>query len=152
MSIFNVVSDDTLSLFGRIITDFADGKTTTIAIPNEWANVTTGKNGNGIIARNANGKNSVLTLRLMRGSSDDNFLQAKIAAADADFVAQELATGEYVKRIGDGEGNVKRDVYTLLGGSFSKIAPDAEEDVSGTADQAVAVYVIKFIKTLRSIQ
>ena len=72
--------------------------------------------------------------------------------AQADFVAQELATGEFVKRLGDGAGEVKRDVYTLLGGTFSKIAPDAEEDVSGTTDQAVAVYTIKFIKTLRSIQ
>lgn len=152
MPIFNVTSDDTLTIFGRIMNDFADGKTTTITFPNDFANVVTGKNGNGIISKNANGGNSVLTLRLMRGSSDDNFLQAKIASAQADFVAQELATGEFVKRLGDGAGEVKRDVYTLLGGTFSKIAPDAEEDVSGTTDQAVAVYTIKFIKTLRSIQ
>lgn len=152
MSIFNVVSDDTLTIFGRIINDFATGKTSTITFPNDFANVTTGKNGNGIISKNANGGNSVLTLRLMRGSSDDNFLQAKIAAAQADFVSQELATGEFVKRIGDGAGEVKRDVYTLLGGTFSKIAPDTEEDVSGTEDQAIATYTIKFIKTLRSIQ
>lgn len=152
MSIFNVVSEGTLTLYGRIINDFADGKIASLIFPNDFANVVTGKNGNGIISKNANGGNSVLTLRLMKGSSDDNFLQAKIASAQADFIRQELATGEFVVGIGDGSGEVKRDVYTLLGGTFSKIAPDAEEDVSGTTDQAVAVYTIKFIKTLRSIQ
>ena len=152
MPIFNIVSDDTFTIFGRIINDWADGKVSTVKIPNKFSNVVTGTNGNGIISRNANGGNSAVDLRVMRGSSDDIFLQSKIALADADFVSQELASGEYVKRIGDGDGNVKRDVYTLLGGSFDKIAPDAEEDVSGTTDQAVALYTFNFIKTKRSIQ
>lgn len=78
MPIFNVTSDDTLTIFGRIMNDFADGKTTTITFPNDFANVVTGKNGNGrSFQKNANGGNSVLTIRLMRGSSDDNFLQTQ---------------------------------------------------------------------------
>ena len=87
----------------------------------------------------------------MKGSSDDQFLQGKISAMEADFVATELATGEFVKRLGDGQGNVARDVYTLLGGVIVKRV-DGKENASGDTNQGVAVYNMVFAKAVRSIQ
>jgi len=62
----------------------------------------------------------VVTLRIMRGSSDDRFLSGLMIQSDRDFVSAPLANGSYVKRLGDGEQNVTRDVYTLLAGVFQK--------------------------------
>ena len=144
-----ITSSDTLTLYDRVFTDLANGQTVNITFPNESVNVSTGKKGNGILAQNAEGKNATMTLRLLRGSADDRFLQAKQRAADADFAAQELASGTFVKRMGDGEGGIRFDTYTLRGGTMSRYQ-DAIEDVSGDVEQAVAVYNFKFINATRS--
>lgn len=151
MTTDTITADDTLTLYDRVIVDFADGDASTITFPNELFAMSTGKNGNTIYTKNETGKNSDVVLRLIRGSSDDRFLQQKLAEADADFVSQELATGEFVKRVGDGQGNVVRDVYTLRGGIFSNRV-DTRENVAGDTEQAVAVYRMKFARTQRGIQ
>lgn len=151
MSIFTVTSDDTLTLWGRVFNDFADDDITTVAFGNDLVTVKTGKNKNTIFAKNEQGNNANVVLRLMKGSSDDQFMQAKLAAMAADFVSTELATGQFVKRLGDGQGNVKRDVYTLLGGVIVRPV-DGKENSSGDTGQAVAVYNMTFSNAVRSIQ
>lgn len=146
-----ITGSDTLTLYDKVLSDLANNTTVSITFPNESTNVSTGKSGNGIIAQNAEGKNAILTVRLLRGSADDRFLLAKQRAADADFASQELASGTFVKRIGDGEGNIKFDHYTLRGGTFSRYQ-DTMEDVSGDVEQAVIVYTFKFITAVRSVQ
>jgi hypothetical protein len=151
MGLFNVTSDDTLTLYDRVFNDLSMDDVTTITFPNEVVMTKTGKNENTIFARNSVGNNAVLVLRLMRGSNDDQFLQAKIADAQKDFVAQTLAKGQFVKRLGDGEGNVVNDVYTLLGGVITRNV-DGKENVSGDVVQAESVYTITFASAQRSIQ
>ncbi len=151
MTTFTVTSDDTLTLWGRVFNDFADDDVSSVSFPNNAVSVKTGKNQNTIFAKDEKGNNANVVVRLMKGSSDDQFLQGKIAAMEADFVATELATGEFVKRLGDGQGNVARDVYTLLGGVIVKRV-DGKENASGDTNQGVAVYNMVFAKAVRSIQ
>lgn len=151
MTTFTVTSDDTLTLWGRVFNDFADDDVSSVSFPNNAVSVKTGKNQNTIYSKDEKGNNANVVVRLMKGSSDDQFLQGKIAAMEADFVATELATGEFVKRLGDGQGNVARDVYTLLGGVIVKRV-DGKENVSGDTNQGVSVYNMVFAKAVRSIQ
>lgn len=151
MTTFTVTSDDTLTLWGRVFNDFADDDVSSVSFPNNAVTVKTGKNQNTIFAKDEKGNNANVVVRLMKGSSDDQFLQGKISAMEADFVATELATGEFVKRLGDGQGNVARDVYTLLGGVIVKRV-DGKENASGDTNQGVAVYNMVFAKAVRSIQ
>lgn len=151
MTTFTVTSDDTLTLWGRVFNDFADDDVSSVSFPNNAVTVKTGKNQNTIFAKDEKGNNANVVVRLMKGSSDDQFLQGKISAMESDFVATELATGEFVKRLGDGQGNVARDVYTLLGGVIVKRV-DGKENASGDTNQGVAVYNMVFAKAVRSIQ
>lgn len=151
MAAFTVTSDDSLTLAGRVLVDFADADVTVVEFPNDLADSKTGKNGNGIISRNRQGDNATLTLRLLRGSSDDSFLQGLLNSALNNWTGQTLLTGEFVKQLGDGQGNVARDVYTFSGGFFSKKV-NGKENVEGQTDQGASIYTIKFIDVERSIQ
>ena len=113
MTTYNLVSDGTLTLFDRVMNDFADDDVSAITFPNELVTLKTGKNGNTIFSKNEPGRNAVATIRLIRGSSDDQFMQSKLALMKQDFVSAELAFGQFALRLGDGSGNVARDVYTL---------------------------------------
>lgn len=151
MTTFTVTGNDTLVLNDRVFNDLATGKVTEVSLPNELVNVKTGKNKNSIIALNQQGYNGKLTVKLNRGSSDDQFLAAILSAMTGNFVATSLIGGSFTKQIGDGNGNVVNDVYTLGGGIISKI-PGGEENVEGDTAQAEVTYEIKFCNCGRSIE
>ena len=151
MTTYTVTSNDTLTLNGRVLNDFSLDDTTKVTFPNELITRKTGKNGNTIFAQNMQGYNGDVELRLSRGSSDDQYVQGLIPAPGADFPSLALIVGSFVKRIGDGQGNVVSDVYSLAGGVISKI-PEGKENVSGDVVQGEAVYMIKFATANRIIQ
>lgn len=151
MAILTITGDDTIVLNGRVFNDFATADTSVITLPNELVNMKTGKNGNSIIARNMQGYNGNLTLRLSRASSDDQFLAAQLAAMQQNFVGTTLIAGSFTKKLGDGAGNITNDVYDLNGGVISKI-PEGKENVDGDVTQAEVVYVIKFTNVTRNIE
>ena len=149
--IFTVTSNDTLSLNGHVFVDLADNDTTTITFPNALITRKTGKNGNTLFAQNAPGLNADLALRVMRGSADDSYMQGLINTAPVDFPSTVLLAGTFVKRLGDGQGKVVSDVYTLAGGVISKI-PQGKENVEGDTGQGVVVYNVIFASGTRSLQ
>jgi hypothetical protein len=151
MSINVLTAEDTLTVYDRVLTDFADGDVSSLAYSGDIMAIKVGKNKNSIFSKNENGSSATLTLRLIRGSSDDRFMSGKLSAMNRDFVSQSLATGELVKRLGDGSGGIIRDVYTLLGGTFQKNV-DGKENVEGDTEQAVAVYTMIFANVKRSQQ
>jgi hypothetical protein len=138
-----ITGSDTLVLFDRVITDFADGDVSTITFPNELVSMSTGKNQNTIYAKNEQGNNADLVIRLARGSADDKFLQSKIAEQLRDFVSFSLAEGQLVKKVGDGAGNVTNDSYNMEGGVFTKPV-ETKENVSGDIEQGVSIYNLRF--------
>lgn len=151
MASYNLISDGTFTLFDRVFNDFADDDISSIAFPNDLVGMKTGKDGNTIFVKNETGRNATATIRLIRGSSDDRFLITKLAAMKADFASAELAYGEFVIRLGDGDGNVARDVYTMQAGLISKPV-EGKENTSGDTTQGVSVYTIMFAEASRSIQ
>lgn len=151
MTTFNITADDTLTLYDRVFNDLADDDVSAITFPTDIVQVKTGKNQNTIYAKDEKGNNATMTLRLMRGSADDNFLQSIYNVAQQDFVAQRLATGQFVKRLGDGDGNVRSDVYSLQGGIITR-QPDGKENAAGDTQQGVAIWNFTFAIAQRTIQ
>ena len=69
---------------------------------------------------------------------------------DNDFVAFSLLRGTFTKRVGDGNGNISFDNYTLLGGAFQKY-PDTAENNTGETEQGITVYQLIFAEVKRAI-
>lgn len=151
MATYNLVTDGTLTLFDRVFNDFADDDVSAITFPDDLVTMKTGKNGNTIFSKNEQGRRATGVIRLIRGSSDDQFLQGKISRMKKDFVSTALAFGEFSMRIGDGQGSVLRDVYTLKGGIITRQV-DGKENVSGDTAQGVTVYTFGFADAERNIQ
>lgn len=150
MALLVITSNDTLTLNGNVFNDFAYGDTCSIGIPNRLINKKTGKNGNTVMAQNASGFNGNANLRVMRGSSDDQFLMGFVPTINGDFPSTTLLSGTFVKRLGDGQGNITSDTYTVSGGVIAKI-PDGKENVEGDTDQGTVMYEIEFANAARSI-
>jgi len=134
---------DSISINGRILADFADAAVAEITFPTEIASVKTGKNGNSIYGLNATGKQCDLKLRLIRGSSDDKFLNSLLAQQQANFAGFVLITGEFIKKIGDGLGNILSDTYIMSGGVFVKQV-EGKSNAEGDSEQSVSIYQMKF--------
>jgi hypothetical protein len=141
---------DSLIINNRILADFADGNYGELTFPNEIASVKTGKNGNSIYALNETGRQSELKIRLIRGSSDDKFMNGLIANQQANFAGFVLMIGQLIKKIGDGLGNVGNDTYLMSGGIFTKQV-EAKANAEGDSEQSVSIYTIKFSNNPRVI-
>ena len=146
----SLTGKDVIKVNNRLITALADGDVGALTYPNNLVEVKTGKSGNSIYALNETGRQCEVTLRVIRGSADDRYLNGQIALQQSDFAAFPLLTGEIVKRIGDGQGNVKDDTYILSGGVFSKL-PEAKTNTDGDTDQSVVTYNLKYTNAPRTI-
>ena len=103
-----------------------------------------------IYAFNYTGLQCDMTLRLLRGSADDKFLNNLFALYKNDPAAFTLMTGEFSKQIGDGLGGITADTYILSGGAFKKSA-GAKENADGDTEQAINVYNLVFSNAPRAI-
>ena len=150
MSTVALSGSDTVIINARVLTDLADGDVAMLDFPNNIAEVKTGKNGNSIYALNETGKNAELVMRIVRGSADDKFLTQLMSNQQQNFAGTVLMIGEFVKKIGDGQGNIAGDTYIASGGIFSKLIP-AKSNVEGDTAQSVSEYHIKFSNAARVI-
>lgn len=150
MSSVALTGNDTTIINNRIISDLADADAVNLDFPNETAVVKKGKNKNAIYAFNASGEICNVVLRVVRGSDDDKFLNALKSQQDANFAATILLSGEFIKKIGDGKGNILKDTYIMSGGVFTK-AVSAKSNVDGDTEQSVAVYSITFANAPRAL-
>lgn len=150
MSTVALSGADSITIDGRTLSDFADQNCAELTFPNDIATVKTGKNGNSIYGLNESGKQADLKLRIVRGSADDKFLNAKMANQLSNFSGFVLMVGEFIKKIGDGQGNISNDTYITAGGVFTKQV-EAKMNVEGDVEQSVAMYTIKFSNAPRVI-
>lgn len=134
---------DTININNNVFTDLADGNCVEMTFPNDIANVKTGKNGNSIYGLNESGKQCEVKIRVLRGSADDKFLNNLLSQQQANFAGTVLLIGQFVKKIGDGLGNITSDTYIMGGGIFTKI-PEAKTNVEGETEQSIAIYTIRF--------
>lgn len=150
MSRVALSGNDTVMLNNRILNDLADGDVGVLTFPNDIANLKTGKNGNSIYSLNQTGKQAELKIRVVRGSADDKYLNNLITQQQANFAGTVLIFGEFVKQIGDGQGNISLDTYIMSGGILTKI-PEAKSNVEGDTNQSVIEYTVKFSNAPRVI-
>lgn len=150
MSTIAMSGSDTINLNGRVLADLADGNVAELTYPNDIANVKTGKNGNSIYGLNESGKQCDLLLRVIRGSSDDKFLNGLLAQQQNNFAGTVLIIGQFIKKIGDGRGNVTSDTYVLSGGVFVKQV-EAKSNVDGETEQSLSIYTLRFSNSPRAI-
>lgn len=143
MSTVALSGSDTAVLNNRVLNDLADGNCIEMSFPNDIANVKTGKNGNSIYGLNESGKQCELKLRVIRGSADDKFLNNLLAQQGANFAGTVLLIGQFIKKLGDGLGNITSDTYIMSGGIFTK-AVEAKSNVEGETEQSIAIYTIRF--------
>jgi hypothetical protein len=136
----------------QVLADQPDGDVVVLEFPDNLCEAKPGKNGNTIYAFNASGKRVNVTLRIMRGSADDKYLNSRLKEYLNDPAAFVLVEAEFVKRIGNGTGptGVIPDTYQLSGGVFQKM-PGAKENVSVDTEQAVSIYALSFANSDRAI-
>lgn len=134
---------DTISISGTILNDLADANCVELTFPNEISTVKIGKNGNAIYGLNTQGQLAEVKLRVIRASSDDQYLNGLLSAQQNAYAQTTLLTGEFIKNVGDGNGNVAGDTYILGGGVFIKW-PEAKSNVEGDSEQSIAMYTLRF--------
>ena len=150
MNTYAITGKDTLIINDRVFTDLADGDASTIAFPNDLITMKTGKDGNTLYASNKTGENVDAVLRVVKGSSDDKFLNSLYNSMKADLPAFSLLEGSFVKKIGDGQGNVTSDSYDMAAGIFKR-GVDSKDNVEGDTEQAVSVWTLGFARANRSL-
>lgn len=150
MATIALSGSDTIQLNNHNFTDLADGNCVELTFPNDIANVKTGKNGNSIYGLNETGKQAEAKMRLIRGSNDDKFMNGLLAQQQANFAGTVLLAGSFIKKLGDGLGNIASDTYIMSGGVFTKQV-EAKTNVDGESEQSVAIYTIKFSNSPRII-
>ena len=143
MSAIALSGSDTIVINNRIYADLADGDCVKLTFPNDIANLKTGKNGNSIYGLNESGKQVDGELRLIRGSADDKFTNSLLAQQQSNFAGFVLLTGQFIKKLGDGLGNILSDTYILSGGIFLRQV-DAKTNVEGETEQSIAIYRFRF--------
>lgn len=140
---FRLTGDDTVIINNRTLTDFAEGDIATITMPNNIAASTVGKNGNMIVAKDEQGVLGEITLRVLKSSSDDQFLHTYYQTYLADSALFVLGTGSLAKRMGVGDGSVIYDQYYMSCLHFTKQPSDATINVNGSTEQAVTIYTMQ---------
>lgn len=150
MNAVAMTGNDSAIINNRVLSDFADGDWAALTFPNDIANVKTGKNGNSIYALNETGKQCEFVIRLIRGSADDKFMNQLLSQQNQNFAGFPLMIGEFVKKIGDGQGAIAGDTYITSGGIFTKQV-EAKANAEGDTEQSVAVYRMKFSNAPRVI-
>lgn len=150
MSTVALSGNDTMVLNNRTFADFADSNVIELTFPNDISQVKTGKNGNSVYGLNETGKQCELKVRLVRGSSDDVFLNNLLVQQQANFAGTVLLQGQFIKKIGDGQGNIVSDTYIVSGGVFQKQV-EGKSNVEGDSEQSIAIYMMKFSNAPRAI-
>ncbi|MDR1941239.1 MAG: hypothetical protein LBQ47_02825 [Endomicrobium sp.] len=141
---------DSIIILGRPLADLADGDNLTITFPNDIAAVKTGKNGNSLFASNETGDNADVAMRIVLGSADDKFLNNLLENQKKDLASFTLLDGSYVKKVGDGSGNITDINYTLSGGVFIK-RTETKSNAEADTEQAVVSYSLRFAKATKAI-
>jgi hypothetical protein len=139
----SLTGKDTIQIDNRILNDLADGDCVTVTFPNDIAQAKASKNGNIIYSLNNSGLMAEVTIRLIIGSSDDKFMNSRLAEFKNDAATFTLLTGVFSKRSGQGDGTLATIVYSMGGGVFKR-QPEAKDNAEGNPDQGVVVYSLTF--------
>lgn len=147
----SLTGQDTVQIDGYIVSDLADGTPFEITFPNDYATIKIGKNGNSIYAKNAMGTLVDVTLRVLLGQVTDKYLTGRMSEWAQDESTFTLLTATFVKRVGDGQGNIESKIYQMQGGVFKR-GVAAKTVAEGDTEQSVAIYQMQFVCPPPSVQ
>ena len=147
---YALTGNDATVIDARVFNDFAEGDTVVIDYANNVAELKKGKNGNAIFAANAQGEVATAVLRLIAGSSDDKYMNSRLAEYRNDSAGFFLMSGEFTKRVGDGAGNISSIIHNLEGGMIQKV-PGSKENIEGDTEQAVSIWTVVFSRGKRTV-
>lgn len=133
-----------------ILSDFADGTVAELTAPNELSNITTGYNGNSLGAHNETGRQRELTLRIVKGSSDDKRFNSNYNLWKNRDIRFRPLTMSFVKNVAHSDGSVTADTVSCFFGLPSG-QPSQTMDLAGNTEQVVSVYTFKFGNSERSM-
>lgn len=150
MSAFTITAEDTFTVNGIVLSNFADGSVINLTHNNNLMSMVTGKNGSSVYAKNEQGVNASVELRVQRGSYEDRLLHELMSQQEADAVSFKLIQSVFTKHLGDGQGNVLSDTYTLTGGFFVQ-RPDVFYSTTGDAESGIITYSLQYAKSERTI-
>jgi len=146
-----ISSSDVIILDGQVVSAYAGGDAVMLSFDGDIGKMKISKDGNAVYALDSTGLAVKVTLKLVRGSYDDQTLNSKLQGWLSDPVGFTLMTGSFVKRLGDGKGNVISEVYQMSGGIFTKI-PKSKMNVAGDTEQSVVEYEMVFRNNSRLMQ
>ena len=142
---------DVTIIDGNVITALAGGDAVVLSFDSPIGEAKISKDGNAIYSLKYSGQLVKVTVKLLRGSFDDQILNSKLQDWIADPAAFALMTGSFIKRVGDGLGGILSDVYQLAGGIFENI-PGAKTSTDGDIAQSEVEYKMLFRNNIRIIQ
>lgn len=133
-----------------VLSDFADGTVAELAAPNELSSMTTGYNGNSLGAHNEPGRQRELSLRVVKGSTDDKrFNENYNLWKNRDLRFRPLSM-TFTKNVAHEDGSVTNDKVTCYFG-LPTGQPVQMSDMAGNTEQVVSVYTIRFGNSERSM-
>jgi hypothetical protein len=135
--------NDTIQINNSVLTALGSGNCVELKFPNPIATLKTGKNGNSIYGLNQMGNQCEVTVKVLRGSADDKLLNSLLQQQQSNFAGTVLLIGQFVKKVGNGLGNITSDTYIVSGGIFTKI-PEAKTNVEGDSEQSEVMYTMMF--------
>lgn len=145
-----LVGQDTIVINGRSLTNLGYGTVVDISIPTALVEIESGKDGSAIYAMNQAGRQAEVKIRVLAGSPDDVFLNGINEDFKADFASSTLINASFIKRTGDGQGNIVVTSWVLSGGVPGN-APADKWDVNGNTEQALMEYSYKFARAERQL-
>ncbi len=141
---------DVIVIGSRIFSDLANGDVATLEFPNNLAEGAVSKYEGGIVAYNVAGKTADLTIRVIRGSGDDKFLNSEMNLYFSNRSSYPTLSGEFVKKIGSEDGPTTYDTY-ILGIGYVQKLPTVKDNVEGDVGASVTEYSLRFLRVERSI-
>lgn len=126
-----------------ILTDLADGTVAELTAPNELSAITTGYNGNSLGSHNEPGRQRELTLRIVKGSSDDKRLNKNYNLWKDRSNSFIPLTGYFTKLVKNSVGANTTDTVECFFG-LPTGQPAQQSIMDGNTEQVVSIYTIRF--------
>lgn len=149
MSSVAFVGSDGIQINGIPLIGFSNGKAVLLDYPNDLINMTIGKDGSMVGAKNEAGAQVECKLRLLIGSPGDRYLNSLMLQQQANPSGFGIITGVFAKVVNtDGGTQVAR--YSLSRGLIRKI-PGGQDDTQGDTEQAIVEWEILFAQSVRTV-
>lgn len=133
-----------------VLSDFAAGAVAELSAPNDLSSMATGYNGNSLGAHNEPGRQRELSLRLVKGSSDDKRFNKNYNLWKDRSIRFKPLKMSFTKNVAHEDGSITKDTVDCFFGLPSG-QPTQVSNTEGDTEQVISVYMIKFGNSERSL-